>query len=147
MTAARRDRTSRRVPPKPYLPSAPLADAVLQLAARYNLKTVCVRAGIPERVVTRWRLGEQGGRVDLDLADQVMTRLGLFWWDIWTAETVREPLFLVTTYNTCLKKEPGDKYRRRRLKDRTIPYGDLGTDFYRLREIETLMSGSLEVAA
>lgn len=148
MTATRRrPRASRRVPPKPYLPSAQLAAAIDRLAARSTIEAVCERAGIPARVASRWRLGESGGQVDLDLADLVMTNLGLFWWDLWTEDTVREPLFVVTTYTNCRKKEPGGVYRRRRLKDRTIPYGDLGTDYYRLRQIETLMSGSQAVAA
>lgn len=132
---------------EPYVPSLPLAEAVLRIAAECTLRVTCRRAGVPERVVTRWRLGEQGGLVHLDLADQVMTSLGLCWWDIWTEKTVREPMFMVTTYHHQWKKEQDRGHRLRRIKDRTIPYGDLGTDFYRLREIESLMSGSLEVAA
>lgn len=108
---------------------------------------MCERAGIPERVVARWHTGESGGNVELGLADQVMTRLDLFWWEIWTEETVREPLFMVTTYHTCMKKDASSIPKRRRVKDRTIPYGDLGTDFWRLREIRELMSGGLEEAA
>lgn len=131
---------------KSYLPSAQLADVVASVAVRSDLETVCARAGIPSRVFTRWRLGEGGGRVDLGLADTVLTRLGLFWWDVWTEETVREPLFLVTTYVNQNKKGRYG-HRRCRVKGRTIPYGDLGTDFWRLREIRALMSGESEEAA
>ena len=145
--AALQQRKHRRTN-KRYLPAAPLAEAVLKLAARSDLKTVCERAGIPERVITRWDLGECNGNVELGLADQVMTRLDLFWWEVWTEDTVREPLFVVTTYHAYWKRDKvGDEYKLRRIKDRTIPYGDLGTDFWRLREIRRLLSGELEVAA
>jgi len=145
--AALQSRKHRRTN-KRYLPARPLADAVWKLAARANLKTVCKRAGIPERVVTRWMLGECNGRVEIGDADRVMTRLDLFWWEVWTEDTVREPLFVVTTYHSYLKRDRvGGEYRRRRIKGRTIPYGDLGTDFWRLREVAALMSGGLEEAA
>lgn len=142
-----RNRASRALPAKPFLPAMQLADAVMALAAREGLGVVCGRAGVPERVVARWRLGEMSGRVDPDMADQVMTALDLFWWEVWTVDSVREPLFVVTTYNTHAKKSPGGVYRLRRCKDRTIPYGDLGTDYWRLREIEALMVGASESVA
>lgn len=134
-------------PVKPGLPSRPLADAVLRLAARSSLAETCKRAGIVERVVWRWRTGESGSQASLDLADQVLTRLGLCWWDVWNEDTVREPLFVVTTYESTMKKGHGGKYRRLRVKDRTVPYGDLGTDYWRLREIKALMAGEAVLAA
>lgn len=142
-TARKHRRTNKR-----YLPAKPLADAIWKIAARSDLKSTCRRAGIPERVVTRWTLGECNGQVEICDADRVMTRLDLFWWEVWTEDTVREPLFIVTTYHTYMKRDHvGGQYKRRRIKDRSIPYGDLGTDFWRLREITGLMSGELEMAA
>lgn len=144
--AAQRRRPDRRTG-KRYVPSRPLAKAVWKLAARSDLKTVCKRAGIPERVVTRWMLGECNGQVEIGDADMVLTRLDLFWWEVWTEDTVREPLFVVTTYHGYWKRDNGGgEYKLRRIKDRTIPYGDLGTDFWRLREVTSLMSGEAVAA-
>lgn len=145
--AQRRRERYRSRSDKQFLPSAPLAEAVMRLSEREGRKLVCARAGIPERVLARWVLGEMGGNVELGLADQVLTRLELFWWEVWTEDTVREPLFVVTTYRNESKKESTGEYRRRRIKYRTLPYGDLGTDFWRLREIRRLMSGGLEDVA
>ena len=124
---------------KEYLPSAPLAGAVDHLAKKEGMKVVCARAGVAVRMITAWRAGERD-RIAPDMADQVLTGLDLFWWEVWTTETVREPLFVVTTYNHAVKKDKRGRPCRRRVKVRTIPYGDLGTDFYRLREIELLMT-------
>jgi hypothetical protein len=140
----RRRERYRSVSDKKFLPSAPLAAAVMHLAEREGRKAVCERAGIPERVLARWVLGEQGGNVDIVMADQVMTRLDLFWWEVWTEESVREPLFVVTTYRIEAKRDKAGEYKRRRIKYRTVPYGDLGTDFWRLREIGSLMTGGLD---
>ena len=87
------------------------------------------------------------------MADQVLTGLDLFWWEVWTEATVREPLFVVTTYSHAIKKDKYGRLRMRRVKSRTIPYGDLGTDYWRLREIELLVTAegvedeALEMAA
>jgi hypothetical protein len=127
---------------EPTVPAAPLAVAVWRMAARESLTDICERAEIVERVVNRWTRGEAQGRVALSVADQVMTKLGLFWWEIWTEDTVREPLFEVFTYKHYVKKYKTGEYKPQRVRDRTIPYGDLGTDFWALREITNLMTAA-----
>lgn len=143
----RKDPRDRRTSNKEYLPARPLADALMRIAARSDLASVCERADIPERILMRWRRGEGSGVVEFDHADRVLTRLGLLWWDVWNEDTVRESLFEVATYRMVRKREKCSHYRMRRIKERTIPYGDLGTNYYRLREITALMTGALEEAA
>jgi hypothetical protein len=47
---------------------------------------VCSRLGIPVRTLFAWRVGERQ-RVQFLLADRVLTRAGLLWWDVWNEDT------------------------------------------------------------
>lgn len=145
----------------PSLPGPPLAAAVRAYEARQRrgrnpfavvdsegdrfgqLAVVCERAGVNERVLAHWASG-QG--VSLPLADRVLTRLGLAWWEVWSEESVHEPLFVAVTYTFQVKRIGGGERRRIRIRSRARAYGDLGTDFAELRRIEQLMTGE-QVAA
>jgi hypothetical protein len=50
---------------------------------------ICERAGVPERTLHRWRYGEVGA-VQLAVADQVLQRLDLLWFDVWPPERFPE---------------------------------------------------------
>jgi hypothetical protein len=50
---------------------------------------VCTWLGVDERRVTAWRNGE-AERVDFDLADRILTRGGVCWWDVWDASNTDE---------------------------------------------------------
>lgn len=139
------------------LPSAPLADAIMRIAERehkrrafagstaandYRLTAICEQAEVPVRRVSSWRRGETN--VSWGTADTVLTRLGLFWWEIWTEETVRVPLFEVRVYAHQWKTCHG-KRRYQRIRTASVPYGDQGPDRETLRYVEHVMTG--EVAA
>jgi hypothetical protein len=47
---------------------------------------ICARLGIDERTLYAWR--NERSHMRWSLADRVLTRLGVNWWDVWTAEDV-----------------------------------------------------------
>lgn len=58
-------------------------------------ETVCLRLGISARSMSRWRTGESR-MVSFEVADGVLVKAGLFWWDVWNEETAdSEELALV----------------------------------------------------
>lgn len=106
-----------------WLPGRPLARAIDRVAEGSDIRTVCDIAGIEERLVWAWRSGERN--VELATADTVLTRLDLLWWEVWSPESVRVPLFEVTVYEWKTKNARG-KRRRTRTRHRYVPYGDRG---------------------
>lgn len=67
------------------LPAAPLAETLESIIARegeYARERICEAAGIAPRNLFGWTSGERK-RVQFDVADRVLTRLGLNWWDVW----------------------------------------------------------------
>lgn len=71
------------------VPAAPLAKAVERLIARTAMEgddharvTVCARAEIPPRTLYAWTHGKRQ-MIQFDVADRVVTRLDLQWWDVW----------------------------------------------------------------
>lgn len=127
---------------KAWLPGRPLAQVIDGLAEDVGLCTVCEVAGIEERSVTAWRRGERS--VSMEVADTVLTRLDLLWWEVWSEGSVRVPLFEVNVFAWQMKSLRGRRVRTR-VRLRCVPYGDLGPDEQKLREVEGLMTG--EVAA
>lgn len=128
---------------KAWLPGRPLAQAIDRLAEGVDLRTVCELAGIEERSVTAWRRGERN--VEMDMADTVLTRLDLLWWDVWSEQSVRVPLFEVNVYAWQTKNSRGKRVRTR-ARVRYVPYGDLGPDRQKLHEVEALMTGEVVAA-
>jgi hypothetical protein len=108
-----------------------------------ELGAVYERVGVAERVARRWA---RGLGVSLSAADLVLTRLGLAWWEVWSEETVRLPIFVVGVYGPRITKRRNGTRRIVRERARLIPYGDLGPDQEELRRIEALMTGE-EMAA
>lgn len=165
LKAHREGRTVRRISPvaerpQASLPGAPLAAAIDRLArseasVRNPFATwdkaesggyfviVCERAGVSERRVTGWRTGESNAWIST--VDEVLTRLGLFWWEVWTEETVRRPFFVVHTYAWKWKKQR-NKLNFYRVRVRSVPYGDAGPDLDELSRIESLMVGEAVAA-
>lgn len=141
-------RPSTRGPARWSVPSLALGLAVDALIARkarwfdpyYTYQALCERAKIQERVLYGWPRGERP-EIGLDMADRVLMHAGLFWWEVWTEETVRVPLLVVTTYAPQTKHIRGGGRKRFRVKVRTIGYGDAGPDHARLAEIHSLMVG------
>lgn len=66
------------------LPAFPLGDAVCALAEREGIDfaTACARMETPERTVFAWVQRERE-IVQFDVADRALTRLDLFWWEVW----------------------------------------------------------------
>lgn len=145
--------------PQQTLPPFQLAAAIRAIARRESignpfavgceqdsdgsLTLVCERAGVPMRRVSGWERGENSPR--WSTADQVLTRLGLFWWEVWTEESVRLPALTVCTYRTRPKLLRGER-KLHRMKVGIKQYGDLGPDFETLRRVEALMSGEAVAA-
>lgn len=66
------------------LPAAQLADAVVRMAARTSdgdLVAYCATIEVADRNVRAWR--GQRAEVTFDVADRVLTRMGLLWFDVW----------------------------------------------------------------
>ena len=128
---------------KAWLPGRPLALAIDRLAEDADLGVICELAGIIDRLVTAWRRGERN--VEMELADKALTRLDLLWWEVWSEETVRVPLFEVNVYAWQMKMARGKRHRTR-VRLRCVPYGDQGPDEQKLREIQGLMTGEAVAA-
>lgn len=76
----------------PTLPALPLAEAIGRALRRRpdsTVETVCGEIGIPARTYTAWRAGERQS-VQFDVADRVLTRLGLLWFDAYDADRFPE---------------------------------------------------------
>jgi hypothetical protein len=133
-------------PPKPeHVPCVPLGRALKRLAEKHNMRivgdpdydaeghrVVCEEAGLQERTVYGWRVGERQ-KVRLGDADAVLTRLDLLWWEVWNEETTRLPL-RVWTYGFNRK----GKRTRRSLKTYLV---DLGPDLEELENVRRLFEG------
>lgn len=78
--------------------------------------------------------------MSLNDADRALVKLNALWWDVFNPDTVREPLFVVHVYSHQMKTIRG-KSKLRRLRIRSIPYGDLGTDYAEINRIERLFVG------
>jgi hypothetical protein len=80
------------LPPEPTrvddphsLPSLPLAEAVDRARVSWgfsSMEDLCERLQVAPRTVMRWRNGDLP-TVGFDLADRVLTRLDLLWFDVW----------------------------------------------------------------
>lgn len=68
------------------VPAEPLVHAIEAFARRMELTDgeACEHVGIAARNLFGWRAGERR-MVQFDVADRVLTRLGLAWWDVWDA--------------------------------------------------------------
>ena len=120
------------------IPGQPLAAFFDRRAQRSSLEHVCKRADTSVRQVNRWRRGEQP--VSLNDADRALVKLNALWWDVYNPDTVREPLFVVHVYAHQMKAVRG-KLKLRRVRARSVPYGDIGTDYAEINRIERLFVG------
>lgn len=73
------------------LPAAPLHEALMRLVtgtlADDPVMQVCARAGIDDRQLRAWAPGGSHQEVQFDIADRILTRLGLLWFDVWEPGT------------------------------------------------------------
>lgn len=126
-------------PPPEHVPCVPLGRALKRLAEKHNMRivgdpnhdaeghrVVCEEAGLQERTVYGWRVGERQ-KVSLTTADKVLTRLDLLWWEVWNEETTRLPL-RAHTY--------GFNRKGKRVRLSTKAYNlDIGPDREELRDV------------
>lgn len=145
--AAEESRTRVPVAPLVMLIDDIAARAALDRGAIYDpravdaaLGTVCARADLNDRVLYRWRVGEDP-TVALERAEVVIEALDAFWWEVWTAETVRRPLFVAASYRWRDKRLPSGKMGRYRERTRTVVYGDQGPDLFELERIRRAFEG------
>ena len=148
---AKRDGTDARI-----LPSMPLANAVQAVVDRrtremnwpfvatgsqhYCSEMVCEEAGCTSRNLRRWQAGHQP-TVRLDTADTVLTNLDLLWWDVWNEQTVRRPLLTVMLRRKRLKRNCNGHMSVKCTERGEKHYGDAGTDWDLLAQIELMWCG------
>lgn len=74
-----------------HIPATALAALIDRMIERETLdipgsygaqEIVCERLGLSTRTLFDWRSGKRRS-VQFDIADRVLTRAGLFWWDVW----------------------------------------------------------------
>jgi hypothetical protein len=74
----------------PELPAKPLADLLLKMAeSRDSIDQLAEELGFTPRSLFAWKTGERQ-RVQLDVADQILTNAGLMWWEVWPEEEFPE---------------------------------------------------------
>lgn len=75
----------------PYLPAAPLLDLLETMAEARGctMKDLAAEFGFSPRRLRGWRNGEYE-RTRFDVADRILTAVGLQWWDVWPAEDYPE---------------------------------------------------------
>ncbi len=143
------------------LPSAPLAAFIDALAAREHadlgrgmdtdvqalaVARICERAGISDRLLRAWRLGERP-TVPLERADAVLVGLDVLWWEVWTEETVRRPLIVTVRYRRVRRTlRDGTPASYREVSERRT-YGDGGPDMDALEAVRRAWEGDTEAAA
>lgn len=98
---------------------------------------VLERMGISNRRFWAWEFG-QAEDCSFSSADQVLTALGLHWWDVWTEDTVRIPLITVARWRRVQRKRPGNVTQGWEVQSRRY-YGDAGPDHQRLAAIEEML--------
>lgn len=110
-----------------------------------TLSVTCARLGVDVRGLNRWR-ADPLVRADFDVADVVLTRGEMCWWDVFNEHTVRTPALVVRRYEWLEKASRGKMYAYRgRVGSRM--YGDLGPDLESLATIEQSFTGEQAVAA
>lgn len=102
---------------------------------------VCKEVGTTGRNLRRWQSGWQP-QVQFDKADEVITNMDLLWWDVWNADTVRKPVFTVMLRRVRMKRNYKGQKPMRCVEKGELHYGDLGTDWDKLREIEEAWCGT-----
>lgn len=138
------------------LPGAPLARAVRRQAQRdalgytpaggwdtdhaHGVMSIYERIGTPARRVFGWA---DGFGVTWPKADEVLTRMGLLWWDVWNEDTVRLPVIVARVYG----RHRHQGRAARRVLYRTVPYGDQGPDRAALERVRAIMEGNIERVA
>lgn len=73
----------------PAVPAPQLAATVNRMIRFEDTEPVCERLGISSRTLRDWNDGSRD-HAQFDVADRVLTRAGLFWWDVWD-ETNTDP--------------------------------------------------------
>lgn len=113
---------------------------------------VCRELGIFERQLWAWESGERKG-IEFNLADKIMQRAGWLWWDVYTPESVRLPIFSVVLRKPRAPKSPRGKRWWVQLPGPS--YGDRGavtsldiegyevTDWAMLARIEEAFTGEV----
>lgn len=142
LTPAQKQARSKRAG---MLPARPLGLAIRRLSTRTGHSEIELAdiIGIDPRQIYRWGIGECP-MVTLEIADLVMTRLGLLWWDIWNEDTVRCPHITVLLRKVQRKKHTGKGRHYDAVIRSERYYGDAGTDWLTLRRVERLMDPPLD---
>lgn len=83
--------------PFPHLPAAPLATMLDRVEAGQGMPSLCVKAGISMRSYREWRDGSRP-KAEFPTADRVLTRLGVFWWEVWTDQNTSPEDLITVTY-------------------------------------------------
>jgi hypothetical protein len=129
-------------PPQPFpkLPAAPVVALVERLIAREDWtrrrgldnsrdsgarEHVCAWLGIHPRSLHAWRVGQRE-RIHFETVDQILTRAGVGWWEVYTEDTCRVPALVVRHYGfRCMRGRRGKPLE---LRGRDA-CGDLGPDW------------------
>jgi hypothetical protein len=161
----------RDVDPEPRVPVLPLGEALQRIALKMGrihscegdgLSLVCKCVGLKERTVYGWRIGERE-ETRLSRAEDVMTHVGLEWWDVWNEDTVHKYVFRAVVYKNAKArrtgplgpwnaetiplwiKKPGDLKLRpvgiKRVRLESTRYVDLGPDHEELKQIAENFEG------
>lgn len=82
----------------PKVPATPLGVLLEDHAARNGLTYVTFgkRLGISERALREWR--KCGRTAYFNMADRVLSRLGLLWWEVWTEDNSTEEELALVEY-------------------------------------------------
>jgi hypothetical protein len=160
----KRVRPRRVRPPDPFpkLPALPIVALVEGLIAREDRnrrlgpndpmptgarEDICAWLGIQPRSLLAWRVGQRE-RIQFEIVDQILTRSGAGWWEVFTAETCRVPALVVRHYGHRSGKGRRGT-RTLELRGRDV-LGDLGPDHAAVALAERAFTGcdvGLAVAA
>jgi hypothetical protein len=121
--------------PKRLVPSWPLAAAIEALATAWSsyddsgleqsgTTLLCELLEISPRTLMSWRIGQRPFASE-DLADRILQRLDLPWWEVWNEETTRRYVFEAVTYFIRHKEGKNGKPRRNRERLRSTRYVEI----------------------
>lgn len=99
-------------------------------AAQQPIKAVCDRAGLNERRLFAWRHGEAAS-ITVGKLDDMLSRLGLFYWDVYNEETTRREVVQATTWSK------GQRW----IRGETRCYGPLIADHEALERVRQAFEG------
>jgi hypothetical protein len=142
----------------PMLPAAPVAAFIERIIAAEDRdrkqgfddgrptgarEDVCTWLGISHRSLYAWRVGQRE-RIQFEIVDQILTRAGALWWQVFTEESCRVPALVVGQYSfRCMRGRGG---RPLELRGRDL-LGDLGPDWDAVALAEFAFTGRRQQVA